>query len=291
MNYGGWRRFRPVKLRRDKRTVEDLVEGVHLRLAELGSLVYGKSGHLEADQLDRIIEEQAVRVSAQPSSVEWFTLLVLRAPAAARAQQKMDKNPNGYHDKEARLYELIDFNDTFVSTVLALNEHERIDFIDVAKREIARFCGQAGSHMFSDEQYEAITRGLSREVAVYLGALEQGFSAVMTTRRQDAMGVDMVITDPVSGRSLNVDCKTSSSFHYRIKDLVEQGRLSEQAGLMAEELGYAHELNGHGVEQVAVTLLRVDPNEMGDINNFVFTQPYLLGERVRALFSDDVKVS
>ena len=99
------------------------------------------------------------------------------------------------------------------------------------------------------------------------------------------MGVDMVITDPLSSKSLNVDCKTPSAYHYRIQDLVQQGRMSERAAILADQLGYAHELNGHGAEEVAVTLLRVDPNEMGDMKGFVFTQPQLLGERLRTVFS------
>ena len=146
------------------------------------------------------------------------------------------------------------------------------------------FCGRLGSRSFSNGQFEAITHGLSREVAVYLGALDQGFSVVMTTRGQDAMGVDMVITDPVSEKSLNIDCKTASSYHYRIKDLVQQGRLSEREGQVAEELGYAHEINGHGPEAVAVTLLRIDPNEVGDIKDFKFVEPELLGDRLAVLF-------
>jgi hypothetical protein len=139
--------------------------------------------------------------------------------------------------------------------------------------------------MFSDKQYEAITRGLSREVAVYLGALDQGFGAEMTSRSQDAMGVDMVITDPVSGKSLNIDCKTASAYRYRLQDLVQQERLSADDATKADLLGYAHELNGHGSEQVAVTLLRIDANEMGDIEGFYFTNPELLGGRLRKIFS------
>lgn len=280
-----WRQFKPKLALRGRGPAKNLVVETRQHVASVMSEVYGhQAGHVDVDVLATAAAEQARRVTVSPNAAEWFTLLILRAPAAASAQQQMDKHPHGYHNKQARLYQLIDFNDAFVSTVLELSDDERRGFIDVAKGEIARFCGQVGSHMFSDEQFEAITRGLSREVAVYLGALSQGFSATMTSRAQDAMGVDMIITDPLSGKSLNIDCKTPSAYHYRIQDLVQQGRLSEQAALLADQLGYTHEQNGHGAEVVAVTLLRVDQNEVGDVKDFIFTQPQLLGDRLRSIF-------
>ena len=279
-----WRRFRPTVRTKQQATRLDLVTGTRARLDELLGGHHG-AHRVDVDGLDGIIEAQTLRVISHPTAIEWFTLLVLRAPGAARAQQQMDKHPHGSRNQQARLFELIDFNDAFVSTVLALSDEQRKDFIETAKLEIDAFCERVGSRSFTEGQFEAITHGLSREVAVYLGALDQGFSVVMTTRGQDAMGVDMVITDPESGRSLNIACKTASSYHYRIKDLVEQGRMTETEGLRAEELGYAHEINGHGAKAVAVTLLRVDPNELGDIVNFKFVAPELLGERLDILFA------
>lgn len=280
-----WRQFRPrVRFKRPVAQA-DLVTGVHMRLDELMDRHGLVREHVDIDQLDSLVEEQVLRIISHPTAIEWFTLLILRGPGASRAQQQMDKHPSGYHNKQARLFELIDFNDAFVSTVLALDDRQRHGFIETAKREIDAFCEYVGSRSFSDGQFEAITRGLSREVAVYLGALEQGFSVVMTSRSQDAMGVDMVISEPDGGKTLNIDCKTASAYHYRIKDLVQQGRLSEHEGEVAEQLGYAHEINGHGMEAVAVTLLRIDPNEVGDIVNFTFVEPELLGDRLKVLFA------
>ena len=70
-----------------------------------------------------------------------------------------------------------------------------------------------------------------------------------------------------------------------LQELAEQGRMSEAEATAADERGYAVGVNGHGLEEVAVTLLRVDPNEMGDIKDFTFTDPKLLGERLQTLFS------
>lgn len=212
--------------------------------------------------------------------------ILKQTPGAVRAQRDMDGHPHSYHTNKVRLYELIDFNDTFVSLALALGPQERHGFIERLRVTMQRYCREHDSPMFSDEQFDAITRGLSREVAVYLGARQQGYGVEMTSRRQDAMGVDMVITDLTTGRPLNIDCKSASAYHFRIKDLVHQGRLTPEAGLRAEEVGYAHEINGHDGDAVAVTLLRIDPNEMGDVVDFTFKQPELLGGRLRVIFDD-----
>lgn len=277
----GWRQFRP-RTKRYANDEGDVFVAARERLAELTAQLHGR---IDAGRLDDLVAMQAERVVAHPGAAEWLALLILRAPGAARAQQHMDKHSHSYHSNQGRLFELIDFNDTFVSTVLALSGQQRRGFIDALKNEIEQFCRHVGTRSFTDDQYEAITRGLGREVAVYLGAIEQGYSVAMTSRAQDAMGVDMIITDPESGRSLNVDCKTPSAYHYRIKDLVQQVRLSAADGQLAEQLGYAQELNGHGNEAVLVTLLRVDPNEVGDIEDFAFVHPELLGERLGQLFA------
>ena len=53
-----------------------------------------------------------------------FERLVAMTPQAARAQNAMDKHHGGYKNREARLMELIAFNDLFVDTVLSLPEDE-----------------------------------------------------------------------------------------------------------------------------------------------------------------------
>lgn len=258
---------------------QDLVGAVRQRLDNLLT----ETGH---DRISAALDEQVGRVAAEPDAVEFFTLLILRAPSAIRAQQLMDEHPRGYHDRQARLYELIDFNDAYVSTVIVLSDEQRVNFESVARQEIARFCKQIGSRMFTDRQYEAITRGLGREVAVYLGAIDQGFRAIMTSRAQDAMGVDMVITDPMTNKRLNIDCKTPSAYHYRLQDLVQQGRLKKQDQVVADRIGYVKEVNGHNEEEITVTILRIDPNEVGDIKDFRFADPSLLGARLKKMFKE-----
>lgn len=283
-----WRRFR-AKLRpaAPVQNGSDLVARTHARLNAVITQTVGSQRHLYVEQLDPVINEQAERTQLNPEASEWFTLLLLRAPIASRAQQAMDKGTHVSRSQQAHLFELIDFNDAFVSTVLALTPMERQGFVEVARSEIAWFCKQVGARMFSDDQFEAITRGLIREIAVYLGAIEQGFGATMTTRAQDAMGVDIIITDPRTKRSLNVDCKTPSAYRYRLQDLVREGRMSEAEAERADLQGYARETNGHDRAAVAVTILRIDPNEVGDIENFVFTEPHLLGQRLKTIFEEE----
>ncbi len=288
-----WRRFRG-KLRRTQSVdvlqsvpTNDVTNRMRRQLDDALQQAYGSHWRTpRVEQLGSAIQLQQKRVNEnEHDGAALFALLVLRGPLATRAQEQMDKHPQGFRNKEARVLELIDFNDAFVSTVLALREEERAGFVEQMQHEIASFCKQVGARMFSDEQWDAITRGLSREIAVYLGAIKEGFHVRMTSRREDAMGVDMVIMDRDSGRSLNVDVKTPSSYRYRLQDLVREGRMDEQSAAQADIDGYAKEINGHGDEAVRVTLMRVDPNEVGDIEGFEFVRPDMLARQLREMFS------
>lgn len=288
-----WRRFRGKSRRTQSVDVlepvptNDITNRMRRQLDDALQQGYGPHWRTpRVEQLGSAIQLQQKRVNEnEHDAAALFALLVLRGPLATRAQEQMDKHPQGFRNKEARVLELIDFNDAFVSTVLALREEERVGFVQQMQHEIAQFCKQVGARMFSDEQWDAITRGLSREIAVYLGAIKEGFHVRMTSRREDAMGVDMVIMDRDSGRSLNVDVKTPSSYRYRLQDLVREGRMSEQAAAQADIDGYAKEINGHGDDAVRVTLMRVDPNEVGDIEGFEFVRPDMLARQLRELFA------
>ena len=189
----------------------------------------------------------------------------------------MDEHPHGYRNRHERLFELIDFNDTLVSAVLALPESELPQFADVAKRAMDAFCKRVKSRCFSNEQFEAIVHGLSREIAVYRGAKAEGYEVSMTSRTQDALGIDMVIRDPASGRSINVDCKTHSAFYYRLKDLVHEGRMTTEESAIAEDKGYCRVVNGDDSQRVAIILWRIDEQTYGDIQAFSLADPARLG--------------
>lgn len=288
----GWRRFRPRVAERPAAHSTDLAmaaRGIIERACrELGL----KLRRLSPEQLEPLVELLRSRTAYRIGAVSHpdyaamqLALLIAQAPQAIRAQAQMDHNPHGYRNKQERLYELIDFNDSYVATVLALSPSNRSGFELLARHEIARFCAQVHSPMFSEEQFEAITKGLNREIALYLGALQAGYSVEMTSRAEDAMGVDMTITEPEHGRVINIDCKSPSAYRYRLQDLVREGRMSEGEARHADERGFAHEINGHGDEQVSVTLMRVDSNEVGEIVDFSFVEPEKLAQRLRAIFA------
>lgn len=288
----GWRRFRPHVTVRPEAVSTDLAlaaRGIIERACrELGL----KLKRLSPERLEPVVELLHARTAYRMGAVAHpdyaatqFALLIMQAPGAVRAQVQMDHHPHGYLNKQERLYELIDFNDSYVSTVLALPESQRHDFEVLARHEMARFCAQIQSPMFREEQFEAITKGLSREIAVYLGALHAGYAVEMTSRAEDAMGVDMTITEPEHGRVINIDCKAPSAYRYRLQDLVREGRMSEAEADRADVRGFAHELNGRGDEQVSVTLMRVDSNEVGEIVDFSFVEPEKLAIRLRAMFA------
>ena len=150
MTYSGWRRFRPTVRTRREAARPKLIAGMHARLDELLSERGGAHAYEDIDRLDGLVEKQVSRVISYPTATEWLTLLILRAPGAARAQHQMDKHPHGYRNQQARLFELIDFNDAFVSTVLALSDDQRRGFIEAVKREIDAFCERVGSRSDAD---------------------------------------------------------------------------------------------------------------------------------------------
>lgn len=211
-----------------------------------------------------------LRAKDSRDSAYLLALLILQAPSAARAQHEMDEHRGGYRNREARLYELIDFNDTFVSTVLSLEKKDLAEFDERLRGEINRFCAQLHLAAFSDEQFEAITHGLSREIAVYRAARAAGYIVHMTSRVQDAMGVDMVITDPETKRSINIDVKTHSAFHFRLIELEHQDRMNEEKRLQCELAGFCQIRNGHGEKAVDTVLLRIATDRLGEINDFDF---------------------
>lgn len=282
-----WKRFRPrVRGRLDDQTLYD------------SSSLYGRA---------KIIMQQALReVSSNGGSMkrsdqaanmlkrhnnhqpeELLAQLILLSASASRAQKEMDEHRGGYKNRQARLFELIDFNDTFVDTVLALPEDYLADFPARLKAEITRYCESVGVTPFSDQQFDAIIHGLSREIAVYRGARELGYIVHMTSRVQDAKGVDMVVTDPKTKKSINVDVKTHSAFHFRLIELQHQRRIDESRRLECELAGFCKLVNGHNHDQVETVLLRIATDRLGEIRNFGFENLSALGTLISQAIEND----
>jgi len=280
----GWRRFRPRAMRPGP---ADVFTVAGSRLEQRLESVYGRGWpNVRAEQLDEAIDAQRRLIGSLGSPIDWLVLVILQAPRAARAQQQMDRHPHGYNGRQTRLYELIDFNDAFVSTVLALPAAQLVGFTDKLHSEVSRFCHQVGARMFEPEQWEAIVRGLSREVAVYRAAQAAGYDVDMTDRRTDAFGIDMVISDPETGKSVNVDCKTPSSYFLRLQELVRDGRLAEDVAIRADQSGHCmvvHERDGVGTE---VVLLRISPEVFGEVEDFAFTNQRGTAGMIRQILTD-----
>lgn len=208
--------------------------------------------------------------NSQQGLKDKISQLVLATPRAAQAQLEMDRHQGGYRNHKARLFELIEFNDIFVDTVLTLPDDMLTDFTLKIHKLMDSFCKKINCLMFTDEQFDAIVHGLSREIAVYKAVRsESGMSVVMANRVEDAHGVDMTIEDEF-GRKMGIDCKTRSSFHFRLLDLKRKGVVTEEERLTAELLGYAVLTKGSQNDFVRTTLLRVSTKELGDIKDFAF---------------------
>ena len=238
------------------------------------------------EQLEQKID--AIRERFERTNTYQVGLLAIlaQAPRAVLAQIQMDEHPHGYRNKQERLYELIDFNDTIVATVLVLNDTLRTQFAESMKQSADRLCKRIGVPCFTNEQWTAIVRGLTREVAVYSAAKNNGFNAVLTSRTQDALGIDVQVQDPQSRRYINVDVKTPSAFHYRIRVLMHEGRLNSHEADAAEERGYALQENGHGKQKAQIVLLCIVPEQYGDLANFRFVDEAPMRESLNRLIRE-----
>lgn len=238
-------------------------------LSALNALIDGARGH--AIGLDK------QHASSDERAEAWLYALALQAPRAAVAQESMDAHPHGYHNKAHRLLELVDFNDAFVSAILSLPHELLPHAIDEMKVLVDVACKKVGTRCFSSVQYQAIVHGLSREIAVYLGLQKEGFEVEMANRHEDVFGIDMYVTDPKTLRTVGVDIKTRSSYHYRIQQLMREGRLSEEEYLMADRNGFTAVMNGHGQQQHQVVTWRIDHEVLGEVINFEFADTTKLG--------------
>lgn len=240
----------------------------------------------EVNDLDRRIPglQETFRQTQQPR--DGLISLLAQAPQAALAQAQMDDTHRKYFNKRERLFELIDFNDTIVDTVLAMKNEHRIQFADRVKQAADRICKRVGAPCFSNEQWQAIIRGLTREVAVYLAAHEHGFMVHMTDRTRDALGIDVQIMDPETQRYINIDVKTPSSFRYRLDELVREGRLSDRQRLQDDSRGYILEKNGRGVLRTEVVVLCILPDVYGEIADWRFVEPASICDMFNRLIRD-----
>lgn len=236
------------------------------------------------EQLDREIERRKHDQDEQ-DVIGWLVLLILQGPRAAHAQAMMDENPRGYHDRSKRLYELIDFNDTLVSTVLLLPERELASFTDKLRAALDAFNKKMYSRKFSDDQFEAIVHGLSREIAVFKAVKNAGLQVLMASRTADAFGIDMQIQEPTGGNYINVDCKTSSSFHFRLKDLMHDRRITEHDMTEAETKGWWEITNKKEGRSIKIILLRVSQDELGKVQAFRFLNEQRLVELIKLILT------
>ena len=292
MNRGHWRRWRPsykTKIAAPDRNLAEKADVFRMVEALLGRLSLGRhfwKRERNFNALNDYIDDakNAVYQSRNTERAQaWLYLLVLQAPRAAVAQESMDRHPHGYHDKSARLFELIDFNDAFVAAILALPKEDLSRATVEIKKLCELACKQVGTRCFSDTQFEAIVHGLSREIAVYHGLKQEGYEVEMTNRTSDALGIDMRVTSPMTLSTVNIDIKTRSSYHYRIEQLRREGRLDDDSFLMADRNGFAVVYNGRDAQKVRVVVWRIDHETLGDLVDFRFEDTRRLGEQMKVI--------
>lgn len=302
MNYplqDHWRRYRPArpsyKTRDRRRDKPHFVPREEPEFAYIDTDIFDRAEQQvvsmlqrrpQVHDLDRDIDRLHKKFIQSGTTEDGLILLFAQAPRAVLAQIQMEEHPHGYHDKRARLFELIDFNDTLVATVLTMDNETHRQFAEKAKIACDRVCKRVGAPCYTNEQWNAIIRGLSREVAVYLAAKRSGFDAYMTNRVSDALGIDMQVRDPGSGRYINIDCKSPSSFRHRLEELVRERRLTSRELLIADERHYVVEFNGHGRHKVPIVVLCVLRDAFGPVENFSFIDETAMHDMLNRLIRD-----
>lgn len=285
-----WRVFRPKKVGRlqDKTFFETDSIYAKARVVVDTTLTEARStsGENRFSEKNILFAVKKLQQKNPQDVVYLLAKIILMTPNSAKAQTEMDAHRGGYRNRKARLFELIDFNDVFVDLVLRLDKGIRQDFEDRLYEEMQVFCEKVNLSCFTREQYDSIAHGLSREIAVYLGARKLGYIAHMSSRDQDAYGVDMVVTDPTSKKSIKIDVKTRSAFHFRLKNLSRRQKISEEKRMYCELSGYCKIIAGHKQDPVEAILLRVATIYMGEIKAFEFTDIVSLGSLLRSAIND-----
>jgi len=275
-----WRRFVPPmwKRRQMRRTpalqYEDDIFGaaIHIVKREAG----GKK--LTAKRLVEVASNLAKL--ANKTAPYNLALLLARSPRAAVAQMEMDIHHGGYKNRKARIYELIDFNDSFVDTVLSLPEDQLTTFPEQLQFYMETLCQKVNVLMMTDKQFYAIVHGLSREIAVFHAAKDEGFEVRMASRSEDARGADMVVQNK-QGMTMNIDCKTRSSFHFRLLDLKRDQLITDEELLAAEQSGFMVLRKGKHVDFVRTTLVRASTQDLSDIKDFRFVDTTKIGDLLK----------
>ena len=240
----------------------------------------------EVRDLERYIPKLRKQFNKTREPLDGLTALLAQVPRAVLAQLQMDTYPHGYRNKQVRLFELIDFNDTLVATILLLDDKHREEFSERTKQAADRICKRVGVPCFTNDQWTAIIRGLTREVAVYSAAKGAGFNAWLTDRAHDALGVDLQVQDPEDGRYINIDVKTPSSFRHRMEQLVHEKRLTERELVIGDQQSYIIEENGHGRNRVQVVVLCILPDLFGDLTDWRFVNPEPMRQMLNQLIRD-----
>ncbi len=240
----------------------------------------------KVNNLDRRINTYKHQFEITHDATDGYHALLAQFPRAVLAQIQMDRYPRGYQNKQERLFELIDFNDTIVATILAMPDNLRTEFEERVKQAGDRICKRVGAPCFTNEQWVAIIRGLTREVAVYLAAVEGGFDVVMTDRVHDSMGIDMQIRDTNTNKYINIDIKTPSSFRYRLERIARKGKITEREINIANERGYLIVDVGHGARETESILLCILPDRFGDLKSWRFVNPMPMQDMLSMLIDE-----
>lgn len=266
---------------------------VHARVQEAMQLQRNKgeaATPLSAIELARALQTKRMRDADQN---EWTTsqraaesnaLLILGIPAAARTQERMDRHRS--HDRALDVGSLSRFNRDLTSAIIAAPKNMRPEFTNqIRRRSESLLYRKWGLPVLSEVQFNRITSGLEREVAVF-DALEEttpeGWQVRQGSMQEDALGTDIVVVDN-KGAELRLDSKTRYAFDHVVDDLETGHWISAQDAQRGRDTGYVYSPGRTPSGEKVYTCI-FDADNLGSIKDFSYDNPYKVLEFVEQQF-------
>jgi hypothetical protein len=215
-----------------------------------------------------------------------MTLLLLGLPSAAEAQDRIDNHSS--HDKPADVALLSGFNQEIAGVLAHMPPAMMDEFPDrLLRRSNNLLKGKWGLPVM-DERNIAITMAGARREAAVLRALHQTlpeeWSVRQTSTEEDLRGSDLVVYNP-DGWELRMDIKSRNGFDHAVDDMLRQGIISREQADRAREKGVVYRRSKDQTGEKVYNCI-FDADQMGQINNYEYDDPFNVFEFVEHQFEE-----
>jgi hypothetical protein len=245
---------------------------------------------LSAIELARSLQAKHMRESdvdewsTSDLSANRMALLVLGIPAAARAQERMDTRRT--HDRALDVGSLSRFNRDLSGVMLEMPPSMLPEFPDRLRRRSENLLYQQwGLPVLNEVQFNRITNGISREVAVLRAlqeTLPEEWNLRQGTPQEDMLGTDAVVVDN-EGRELRMDMKTDYAFAHILDDLEAGDWITPEQARRGAEDGYVYSPGRTPAGEKVYTCV-FNADALGKITDCQYEDPFAVFEFVEQQF-------